>query len=449
MEVLLLLALVLLNGVFALSETAVVSARKSRLQQWADEGRSGAAAALALATEPSRFLSTVQVGITLVGLLSGAIGGVTVAQSLEAHLAAVPWIGARPGELALAIVVAVLAVVSLVLGELVPKRLALLDPEAVAAAIAWPMQVVSRLCAPAVKALAAMTELVVRALGVRSSAERPVTEEEINVLMRQGAAAGVLKKHEPALVSRVFRLDDERIASAMTPRVDMVYFDLNEPFDVNREKLLRSGHSRFVVCRGGLGAVLGIVRAKALLDDAYRNKPVDLASDLAKPLYVPSTLTMIELLETFTKHRQHLALVLDEYGELQGLVTMNDVIEALVGDVATVDDGAEPDIIQREDGSWLVDGDVAPERFRAVVRVAEQLPQEDTGSYHTLGGLAMMQLGCIPQVGDRFECCGFRFEILDMDRNRVDKLLAARVQEDAVAISGGGRGKGGRGRLTQ
>jgi putative hemolysin len=442
MEVLLLLALVLLNGVFALSETAVVSARKSRLQQWADEGRSGAAAALALATEPSRFLSTVQVGITLVGLLSGAIGGVTVAQSLEAHLAAVPWIGARPGELALAIVVAVLAVVSLVLGEL-------LDPEAVAAAIAWPMQVVSRLCAPAVKALAAMTELVVRALGVRSSAERPVTEEEINVLMRQGAAAGVLKKHEPALVSRVFRLDDERIASAMTPRVDMVYFDLNEPFDVNREKLLRSGHSRFVVCRGGLGAVLGIVRAKALLDDAYRNKPVDLASDLAKPLYVPSTLTMIELLETFTKHRQHLALVLDEYGELQGLVTMNDVIEALVGDVATVDDGAEPDIIQREDGSWLVDGDVAPERFRAVVRVAEQLPQEDTGSYHTLGGLAMMQLGCIPQVGDRFECCGFRFEILDMDRNRVDKLLAARVQEDAVAISGGGRGKGGRGRLTQ
>jgi putative hemolysin len=440
MELLILLGLVLVNGVLALSETAIVSARKSRLQQWADEGRSGAAAALALAAEPSRFLSTVQVGITLVGLLSGAIGGVTVAQSLELQLEGVPWIGARAGEVALAIVVAVLTVVSLVVGELVPKRLALLDPEAVAAAIAWPMQLASRLCAPAVKALAVATELVVRALGVRSPVERPVTEEEINVLMEQGAAAGVLKKHEQALVSRVFRLDDQRIASAMTPRVDIVYFDLDEPFDVNREKLLRSGHSRFVVCRGGLGEVVGTVRAKALLDDAYRGAPVDFASGLVKPLYVPSTLTMIELLETFTKHRQHLALVLDEYGELQGLVTMNDVIEALVGDVATVDDGAAPDIVQRDDGSWLVDGDVTPERFRAVVRLAVRLPQEETGSYHTLGGLAMMRLGRIPQVGDRFECRGFRFEVLDMDRNRVDKLLAIRVREDATAVSAGERG---------
>jgi putative hemolysin len=439
MELLILLGLVLLNGVLALSETAVVSARKSRLQQWASEGRSGAAAALALAGDPSRFLSTVQVGITLVGLLSGAIGGATVAQTLAAQLAGVTSIGARADELALAIVVAVLAVVSLVLGELVPKRLALLDPEAVAAAIARPMQLLSRLCAPAVRALAVATDLVLHALGVRSSAERPVTEEEIEVLMEQGAAAGVLKKHEPALVSRVFRLDDERISGAMTPRVDIVYFDLNDAFEVNREKLLRSGHSRFVVCRGGLGEVLGIVRAKALLDDAYRNKPVDLASDLAKPLYVPSTLTMIELLETFTKHRQQFALVLDEYGELEGLVTMNDVMETLVGEVATVEDGAEPDIVQRDDGSWLVDGDVAPERFRTGVSLAERLPQEGTGRYHTLGGLAMMQLGRIPQVGDRFECCGFRFEILDMDRNRVDKLLATRVLAKTSLRSGAGR----------
>jgi putative hemolysin len=439
MELLILLGLVLLNGVLALSETALVSARKSRLQHWVDQKRSGAAAALALTAEPSRFLSTVQVGITLVGLLSGAIGGATVAQSLAVRLADVPWIGARAGELAIAIVVAVLAVLSLVLGELVPKRLALLDPEAVATAVAVPMQLASRLCAPAVRALALMTDLIVSALGVRSSVERPVTEEEINVLMEQGAAAGVLKKHEQALVSRVFRLDDQRVASVLTPRVDIVYFDLNDPFEVNRDKLLSSGHSRFVVCRGGLGEVLGIVRAKALLDDAWRGKAVDLASDLVKPLFVPSSLTMIELLEAFTKHRQHLALVLDEYGELQGLVTMNDVLEALVGEIATVDERAAPDIIQRDDGSWLVDGDVAPERFRAVVHLAERLPHEEAGSYRTLGGLAMMQLARIPQVGDRFECRGFRFEILDMDRNRVDKLLATRIRDAAPTAGGGER----------
>jgi CBS domain containing-hemolysin-like protein len=300
MELLILLGLVLLNGVLALSETALVSARKSRLKHWADQRRSGAAAALALAAEPSRFLSTVQVGITLVGPLSGAIGGATVAQSLEAQLAGVPWIGARADELAIAIVVAVL-------------------------------------------------------------------------------------------------------------------------------------------CRGGLGQVLGIVRAKALLDDAWRDKAVDLATDLVKPIFVPSSLTMIELLEAFTKHRQHLTLVLDEYGELQGLVTMNDVLEALVGEVATADDRAEPDIVQRDDGSWLVDGDVVPERFRAVVHLVERLPHEETGSYHTLGGLAMMQLARIPQVGDRFECRGFRFEILDMDRNRVDKLLATRIRHDPAAAGRGER----------
>jgi putative hemolysin len=427
MEILVLLSLVLLNGVLALSEAAILSARKSRLQQWADEGRGGAAAALALASDPSRFLSTVQVGITLVGVLSGAIGGATVAQSLEPHLAMLPWVGERAGEFALAIVVAVLAAVSLVFGELVPKRLALLDPEAAAAAIARPLQLASRFCAPAVAALATVTDVVVRALGVRSAGERPVTEEEIKVLMEQGAAAGVMKRHEQALVSRVFHLDDERITSAMTPRGDIVYFDLNEPFAVSREKLLGSMHSRFVVCRGGLSDVIGIVRAKTLLDDAYRGEPVDLASDLVPPLFVPTTLTMIELLESFAKHRQHLALVIDEHGELQGMVTMNDVMEALVGDVATVEDGAAPDVVLRDDGSWLVDGDVTPERLRSVASLATPLPQEENGSYHTVGGLAMLQLGRIPRVGDWFECCGFRFEVLDMDRNRVDKVLATRL----------------------
>ena len=260
-----------------------------------------------------------------------------------------------------------------------------------------------------------------------------MSEEEINVLMEQGAEAGVFEKHEQALVSRVFRMDEQRMWSAMTPRVDIAYFDLNDPFETNRRKLLGSGHSRFVVCKGGLGEVVGIVRAKTLLDDAYEGKPPDLTSGAVEPLYVPDTLTLIELLETFTKHRQHLALVLDEYGELQGLVTMNDVIEALVGEVATVEEGAAPDILRRADGSWLVDGNVAPERFREAMQLEARLPAEDTASYHTLGGFAMMQLGRIPQVGDRFECRGFRFEVVDMDRNRVDKLLIIRLASEGPA----------------
>ncbi len=430
MELLILLLLILLNGVFAMSEMSVVSARKSRLQQWVDEGRSGASAALALANEHGHFLSTIQFGITVIGILTGAIGGATVAQRLEESFAALPWIAPHANAAALGLVVAGITVASVVLGELVPKRIALLNPEGVASVLAPPMQLLSRLASPAVRALALLTDLVLRLLGAQGAPERPVSQEEINVLMEQGAEAGVFEKHEQALVSRVFRMDEQRIWSAMTPRADIVYFDLNDPFETNRRKLLGSGHSRFVVCKGGLGEVVGIVRAKTLLDDAYEGKPADLTSGAVEPLYVPDTLTLIELLETFTKHRQHLALVLDEYGELQGLVTMNDVIETLVGEVATVEEGVQPDIVRRADDSWLIDGNVAPERFREAMQLEERLPAEDTASYQTLGGFAMMRLGRIPQVGDRFECRGFRFEIVDMDRNRVDKLLVTRIGPD-------------------
>jgi putative hemolysin len=254
-----------------------------------------------------------------------------------------------------------------------------------------------------------------------------VTKDEINVLMEQGAEAGVFEKHEQAIVSRVFRLDDELIAGVMTPRGDITYFDLAEPFEANREKLLRSSHSRFVICRGGLQDVVGILRAKTLLDAAFEGKPLDFASDVAKPLFVPESLTMIELLGAFKKHRQHLALVIDEYGDVQGLVTMNDIMEALVGDVATVEDSGEPDIVQREDGSWLVDGAMLIERFREAIRLDQELAEEDVRSYRTLGGLAMKALGRVPQVGDRFRSGDLRFEIVDMDQNRVDKLLVSRL----------------------
>jgi len=427
MELLILLLLILVNGILVMSEMALVSARKARLQQWSEEGRAGAVAALALANAPLYFLSTIQVGITVIGILSGAIGEATVSKSLAENFAAITWLRPYADGMAFWIVVVAIAVFSLVLGELVPKRLALLNPEAIASAIARPMQWLSQAASPLVRLMSFASEVVLRLLGVRAAQASPVTKEEINILMEQGAQAGVFEKHEQALVSRVFRLDDQLIASAMTPRGDIEYFDLNESFEANRQKLLRSAHSRFVVCKGGLDEIVGILRAKSVLDAALEGKPFDFTSNAGKPLYVPDTLTMIELLEEFKKHRQHLALVVDEFGELQGLVTMNDIMETLVGDVATVEDASQPDIVRRDDGSWLVDGDIAIERFKEAMGLDHELPDEATGAYRTLGGLAMKLLGRVPKLGDRFTSDGYRFEVIDVDRNRVDKLLVTKV----------------------
>jgi magnesium and cobalt exporter, CNNM family len=434
MELLVLLLLILVSGVFVLSEMAVVSARRARLQQWSDEGRAGASAALALAHSPAHFLSTTQIAITVITILTGALGEATLSERLANSFSQVEWLRPYAGSLAFWIVVIGIAVCALVLGELVPKRLALINPEGVASAIARPMEVLSKAMFPLVRLMSFATELVLKLLGVRTSVDTPVTEEEINVLMEQGAEAGVFEKHEQAIVSRVFRLDDELISSVMTPRGDIVFFDLNEPFEINREKLLHSGHSRFVVCRGSLQDVVGILRAKTLLDAAFEGKPLDFASDVAKPLFVPDTLTMIELLGAFKKHRQHLALVIDEYGEVQGLVTMNDIMEALVGDVASADDSAGADIVQRDDGSWLVDGAIVIERFKEALGLDQDLADEDGHSYRTLGGLAMKVLGRVPQVGDRFLSGGLRFEVVDMDQNRVDKLLVNPLDDTSRSI---------------
>lgn len=427
MEVMVLLLLVLINGVFTMSELAVIGSRKTRLLQWAEAGRAGAGTALELANQPGHFLSTIQIGITMTAILSGALGEATVAKSLAESLSAVPVLQPYASSLAFGIVVAVITVFSLIFGELVPKRLALRSPESIASAIAGPMRLLSKGIFPIVHSLNLVTEFCLRLVGARPLQQPPVTEEEINVLMEQGAEAGVFAKHEQTLVSRVFRMADQRITGAMTPRVDIVYFDVDDPFEINREKLLHSSHSRFPICRGGLDDVVGILQAKTLLDEMILGKPVDLISGVTGALYVPDSLTVVSVLEAFKKHRQQFALVLDEYGELHGLVTMNDVMGTLIGHIATVEEIAEPEAVQREDGSWLVDGNVTPERFRELMALSEPLPGEATESYHTLAGFAMRQLGRIPQAGDHFENGGSRFEVVDMDRNRVDKLLVTRL----------------------
>lgn len=427
MTIIVLAFLIILSGVFVMSEMAIVSARKARLQQWSESGRKGAGLALALANKPANFLATVQFGITVASILSGAVGEAALSEQVAASLSQIAWLQPYSDRLAFWIPVTGIAVFSLILGELVPKRLALMNPEGIASVMARPMEIVSTIAFPLVRSMSFVTDQVLWLLGVRVPVSPPVTEEEINVLMEQGAEAGVFERHEQALVSRIFRLDDRSIRSVMTPRGDIVYFDLNDSFDTNRQKLLRSGHSRFLICKGGLNEVLGVLRAKSVLDASLTGNSFDFASDAAKPLYVPETLTMIELLEAFKKHRQHLALVVDEYGELQGLVTMNDVMGTLVGDVAAVEDESQPEIVQREDGSWLVDGNIPIERFREAMNLDGKLPGESVQAYRTLAGFAMMCLGRVPQIEDQFVSGDLRFEIVDMDLNRVDKLIVSRI----------------------
>jgi putative hemolysin len=433
MTIFVIALLIILSGVFVMSEMAIVSARKARLQQLSEGGRTGAGRALALANKPANFLSTVQLGITVVAVLSGAMGEATLSDQVAESLSQIAWLQPYADRLAFWIPVTGIAVFSLILGELVPKRLALLNPEGIASAMARPMEVISAIAFPLVRVVSFVTDRVLWLLGVRAPAHSPITKEEINVLMEQGAEAGVFEQHEQALVSRIFRLDDQPIRSVMTPRGDIVYFDLNDSFETNRQKLLRSGHSRFLISNGGLGEVVGVLRAKSVLDAFLEGKPFDFASDAVKPLYVPETLTMIELLEAFKKHRQHLALVVDEYGELQGLVTINNVMGTLVGDVATIEDELQPEIVQREDGSWLIDGNISIERFRESMKLDQKLPGESMQAYRTLAGFAMMCLGRVPQIEDQFVSDGLRFEIVDMDQNRVDKLIVSRIGVEPIS----------------
>ena len=433
MEMLVLLLLFVVNGVFSMSEMAVVSSRKARLQQLFDEGRTGAGAALELANDPSHFLSTIQVGITIIGVSSGVLGEATLSASVAAWLSQWAVLAPHAKGIAVALVVSGITIGSLLIGELVPKRLALVNPEAVASAIAKPMNWLSALVYPVVRVLSLATDAILRLLGSRAVHSPPVTEEEIRVLMEQGAEAGVFEEHEHELVSRVFRMDELRVTSVMTPRTDIVYLDLEDPEETLLQRITDAPHSRFPVARGDLDNVEGIVEVKALLADLVRGHRIDLVSRLVKPLYIPETLTVTDLLASFKVHRQTMAFIVNEYGELQGLATLNDAMQALVGDIAAVDDGGDQDIVKRDDGSWIVDGGVSVDRFKETLAIEEPLPEEDSGSYNTLGGFAMLQLGRVPQVADHFEWNGLRFEVVDMDRNRVDKLIVARREPAAAA----------------
>jgi putative hemolysin len=426
MVVVILLFLILVNAVFVLAEMAIVSSRKPRLQQWANEGNRGAAVALELSIHPDRFLSTIQIGITLIGILTGAYGERTLTAKLAATLEFYPRIAPYRETIAFVLVVVTITYFSLVVGELVPKRLALLNSERFAAFFAPPLSFLSRIAGPYVHLLSSSTRFVLRILGARPAADPVVTQEEIKVMLEQGTEAGVFEEAEHDMMKSLLKLGDRTVDALMKPRREVVWLDLDDSWEENRKKMATSLYSRFPVAQGTLDNVIGIVQAKDLLTRCLAGEKIDLKQAARAPLFVPAGLTALELLEMFKKSRTHNALVVDEHGGVDGLVTLNDVMEDIVGDVASADMPTEKMAVQRADGSWLLDGKILIDDMKDTLGIAH-LPDEDSGSYNTLGGFVMMQVGRVPVTGDIFDADAYRFEVLDMDEKRVDKVLVSRV----------------------
>lgn len=421
-EILLVLLLVGINGVFALSEIAVISSARSRLTQLAAEGSAGAGRALELAADPTRFLSSIQVGITTIGILTGAFGEATLAARLRDYLRAVDALAPWAEPLSLVIVVAGITYVSLIIGELVPKRLALTSPERIASAIARPMQITATIFRPVVHLLSASTNGVLRLLGADRIESARVTMEEIKVLIEQGRAEGVIEPEEGRMMTNVLDLDERHVAELMTPRPEVIWLEAEDPFERNAERLLGEPHDVVPLCRGGLQYVVGVIRSRRVLEELLAGRPVDLAALAEDPLFVPETMSLMRLLEELRRTGLPTAIVVDEFGDVAGVVSLTDVVEALVGELPAGETG-ETLALRRDDGSWLLDGGLD---LTALARTLEDdaLAREEDRHYHTLGGLAMAALGRVPRVGDVFQRGRHRFEIVDMDGNRVDRVLA-------------------------
>ena len=424
-EIVIILVLIILNGILAMAEFAIVSAKKTRLRQWADEGNPGAAAALELAHEPTSFLSTVQIGITLVGIFAGAFGGATVAAGLGNYLKEFPLLAPYGDILGITLVVLVITYLTLIFGELVPKRIALTNADAIASALAKPMRLLSVLTAPLVIILSYSTEGILRILRVHESPEPPVSEEEIKIMLAEGTKAGIFEKAELSMVEGVFDLADRRVGLVMTRRSDVIGLDLEDPVAENLRIMIRSGRSNFPVYEGDLDTVVGMVSVRDVLAVMAEGSIPDIRAIATKPLFIPGALSILRLLELFKKTGMHIALVTDEYGSIRGIISLHDILEEIVGDVRSLGESIDKPVVIREDGSWLIDGDTLVEDLRDILSV-RSFPMEEEGHYQTIAGLILYLLERIPKTGDHFESGGLRYEVVDMDGNRIDKVLVSK-----------------------
>lgn len=431
MEIFILVGLIVLNGIFAMSEIAIVTARKSRLTALAHNGRSSAAIALKLADDPTQFLSTVQIGITSIGILNGIFGEAVLAGPFAEWLQSIGMPQQFSSVFATVLVVIVVTYVSIVVGELVPKRIGQISAETIACVMAKPMLLLATITRPFVWLLSTSTHTLMRLFGFANSLESNVTQEDIQAMLQEGSTTGAIEQTEHTMVKNVFRLDERSISSLMVPRSDIVFLDIELSLSENMLRVMQSPHSRFPVCKGHADELLGVISAKQLLAQSVAGTLNDLQA-LAQPCnFVPDSLTGMELLEHFRTTGSQMVFVVDEYGDLKGLVTLQDLMEALTGEFKEADT-PEQDmmIVQRDDGSFLLDGLLPIIDLKDCLHI-HRLPEEDSKRYQTLNGLIMMLLGKIPQTADKVELEGWLLEIVDMDGKRIDKVLAIRQDNSA------------------
>jgi len=435
LEIIIVLLLIFVNALLAMAEMAIVASRRARLKQSAEEGDKGAKAALALAESPSRLFATAQAGITLIGVLAGAFGGATISDGVTEWLRQIPPLARYAQPISIGGVVVVITILTLLLGELVPKRLALSRPEQLARWLSRPMTLLASIAAPAVYLLSQATELLLKLIPLRHSSEPAVTDEEIKLLMQQGTEAGHFHPAEKTIVDMALRLGDRRISAMMTPRTQVEWLDLSDPIEETRAKIRDSHYSRFPVAEGGRRNFIGVVEAKDLLGSLLEGKPFDVRAALKPALYIPETAPALKALEIFRETGKPIALIVDEYGDFQGLVTLEDVLEALVGELQAPDLAEEPSVTERDDGSWLVDGLLSIDELKDRIKLG-RLPDEDEASYQTVAGLVMSELQRIPKAGEKFQVAGFEFEVVDMDGRRIDKVLVTRRAVDDEQTEG-------------
>ena len=431
-EILVIIFLILLNGLLALSELALVSARKTRLEHLAKEGDSKSRVALKLANSPDSFLSTIQIGITFIGILAGAFGGATIAELLAQHIQKYPQLASYDETISVAIVVVCITYLSVVIGELIPKRIALNNPESLARLVAPAIYGLSKIAHPLVMLLSSSTNILLRIFRIKKSSEPSVTEEEIKLLIDKGTQDGTFQEFEQDTIERVFRLADRRVAVLMTPRTDIVWIDINEKEEEAKRIIARNKHSAYPVARDSLDDVIGVVRVKGLLALIIEGKPFNIKDISVEPLYVSETTPAVKAMELFKKSKVHIALVVDEYGIVNGLVTLGDILRSVFADAEDTIEG-EREIVKREDGSLLISGSLPLDEFADYMEIG-RLSEEEQEGMNTVGGFVMAKLGEVPTEGQLFEWKNLKFEVLDMDGRRVDKILVSRLENDTENI---------------
>ena len=421
LEIIIILILIIINGYLSMAELAVVSVRKSKLQKYIDEGNKNAMIVAELGEDPNEFLSTVQIGISLTAVLTGAFGGATLSEPLAAAISFIPY-----SEAISVIVVVILSTyLTLVIGEIVPKVIALNDPERVSLKVAKSMLILTKVSRPISVILAKSSSFLLWVMRIDRRTDDIVTEEEIELMIKEGREDGTIEQEEEDIIKRVFKLDDQKVESIMTPRNEIIWIDVEDDRDVNKVKIIESKRSIFPIASGELDDFIGVVQAKDILSAMFTEDEFDVHKIVKEPLVVSEHLETLELLKEFKENQEyvHMSLVVDEFGSVEGLITLNDLLEGIVGDIPGIDEDDEPKAVQRLDGNWLIDGRYPIDRFKELFELKENLPDEEEDGYTTLAGFILSLSGTIPDEGDRYDCGRFIFEIIDVDGHQIDKVL--------------------------